>query len=373
MASLAAALGSERVCCLTGVPGGIGSLTVDSGPRIYRRPRAFAQSPVSQAFGWGATFAEIMFRDNPSAVQLATVRDGDLGLWMRRWFGLPYLVYAHGNEILEALESTWPKVRLSLQNAHRVVAVSRFTAALVEKAGVDPDRVEIMHPGCDVQHFRPLPTNVHLQQTLFGSRQPTHVILTVGNLVTRKGHDTVLQALPRVRQSLPSVAYLIVGDGPNRNSLEILARELGVADSVIFAGRAQSEDLPQIYALADVFIMPSREQLETCDVEGFGMVYIEANACGKPVIGGRSGGTTDAIIDGVTGFLVNPLDPEAVAQLLIKLLTDADLARNLGQQGRSRAVAEFSWPKVGDRVREILDSMLKENSIRRSLSHNNSA
>jgi phosphatidylinositol alpha-1,6-mannosyltransferase len=132
---------------------------------------------------------------------------------------------------------------------------------------------------------------------------------------------------------------------------------------VIFAGRAPAEDLPDIYALADVFVMLSREQLETCDVEGFGLVFLEASACAKPVIGGRSGGIPDAIVDGVTGLLVNPHDPEDIANALARLLMHRDLATRLGQQGRSWVVKYFSWGRAADQVQGILQSVLKESSL----------
>lgn len=174
----------------------------------------------------------------------------------------------------------------------------------------------------------------------------------------------VLVALPKVCQTIPDLMYLIVGDGPQRRQLESLATDMGVRENVIFAGRVGAEDLPEIYALSDVFVMPSREQLETCDVEGFGLVFLEASACAKPVVGGRGGGIPDALVDGVTGLLVNPHDSEDIASTLTRLLTDSDLAMRLGQQGRLRVVKEFNWARVGDRVQGILESTLREKSIR---------
>jgi phosphatidylinositol alpha-1,6-mannosyltransferase len=129
-------------------------------------------------------------------------------------------------------------------------------------------------------------------------------------------------------QAVPDVTYLIVGSGPQAG-LDHLACELGVRDHVIFTGLVPDEDLPAIYALCDVFAMPSRQNLVEHSVEGFGLVFLEANACGKPVIGGRSGGISDAVVDGVTGFLVNPQDPQEIANVLKILLTNRELARRL--------------------------------------------
>jgi phosphatidylinositol alpha-1,6-mannosyltransferase len=201
-----------------------------------------------------------------------------------------------------------------------------------------------------------------LRQKLLGDRYKDQIILSVGNLVPRKGHDMVIQALPKLRQSVPDVTYLIVGQGSYRIQLENLALSLGVRDRVIFGGCVSTQDLPDIYALSDVFVMPSREQLEACDVEGFGLVFLEASACAKPVVGGRSGGIPDAISDGVTGLLVNPHDPEDIANALGQLLTNNDLAIRLGQQGRSWVIKYFDWAGIADRVQGILQSVLTENS-----------
>jgi phosphatidylinositol alpha-1,6-mannosyltransferase len=295
-------------------------------------------------------------------VQLATASESLSGLWLHKWFKLPFVVYAHGNEILEALQRNQYKSRLALQQANRVLAVSQFTAHLVEQVGVEPERIAVVHPGCEVDHFRPLPPSMELRYRLLGAHSRDRVIITVGNLVSRKGHDMVIRALPYVRKYIPEVTYLIVGDGPCRTQLEILATAMGVRDYVIFAGQMPTEDLPAIYALSDVFIMPSRERRVAYDVEGFGLVFLEASACAKPVVGGRSGGTPDAVVDGVTGLLVNPHDPEDIARALIRLLTDYDLASQLGQQGRLRVVRDFTWGHVGNRVQDILDSVPGEKS-----------
>jgi phosphatidyl-myo-inositol dimannoside synthase len=251
-----------------------------------------------------------------------------------------------------------------LQKADRVLAISRFTADLVQKAGVDPSRIDIIHVGCDATRFRPLSARMELRQKLLGDRYRNRVILTVGNLVSRKGHDMVIRALPRLRETVPDITYLVVGDGPHRQQLEALADAVGVRDRVVFAGGVPDSDLPDIYALSDVFAMPSREHVEQCDVEGFGLVFLEANACAKPVVGGRSGGIPEAIEDGATGFLVNPNDSEDIAHAIGRLLTDTSLAIRMGQQGRVRVVNHFTWQKIGDRVQEILDAILQERLIR---------
>ena len=170
----------------------------------------------------------------------------------------------------------------------------------------------------------------------------------------------VIRALPILCGTIPDLSYVIVGDGPFRDQLESLALSLGVRNRVVFLGQVSDEDLPDMYALADVFVMPSRECLSENDVEGFGMVFLEANACGKPAVGGRSGGIPEALVDGVTGFLVDPHDPKGVAAALIRLLTSKDLAESFGKHGRLRAVQDFSWARVAERVLTIMEAALDE-------------
>lgn len=358
MAKLAAALGPDRVCCLTGVAKSGGAADDLSRLRVYRRPAAFAKSKYLKAVPLVTTLIQIMVREKPQVVQLSFAGEGYLGLWLRRCFKLPFVIYAHGNEILTGMQWNPERYRIALQQAYRVLANSKFTAKLVKKAGVDPDRIEIVYPGCDVNFFRPLQPKENLRRKLLGNRYRNRVILTVGNLVARKGHDMVIRAIPKLRESVPDVTYLIIGDGPYRIHLEKIAMDIGVQDCIIFAGQVPDESLPDIYALSEVFVMPSREELGKCDVEGFGLVFLEANACAKPVVGGRSGGIPEAIVDGVTGLLVNPHDPEDIANALKRLLIDRNFAIRLGQQGRDRAARDFNWAVIVDRVQGIIYSSL---------------
>ena len=356
---LAASLGRERVCCLTGVAQKQ-SFVEDNGPNVYRIPSAFSQSKVRKVTGWGSAVTRIMLRERPDVSMLTSIDDASIALWLRKYFRLPFAVFAAGNEILDVIAEKWPKPLKALQTANRVLAVSGYTATLVERAGVDPARIDVIYSGYDADRFRPLPVREDLRRKLLGEHYSDKVILTVGNLVARKGHDVTIKALPCLLRQVPDLSYLIVGDGPNRNHLESLAVELGVRDRVIFAGKLPDEDLPDLYALADVFIMPSRAQLDQKDVEGLGIVFLEASGCAKPVIGGNSGGVPEAILDGVTGLLVDPEDPADVCSALVRVLTDCEFALRLGQQGHSRAVRDFSWSTVAARVHEILDSVRQE-------------
>ena len=359
MAGIAKSLGPERVCCLAGIPGNESADAEVGRVRVTRSARIFQGSKWTRGLRLLAVLAPLILRDRPRALQLATVYEGDIALLLRRLLGMPFLVYAHGNEVLDALTTEWEKLRTTLRTADRVLANSRFTSKLVERAGTDPARIEVVHPGCDTDYYRPLPPVAGLRQRLLPSRPEGPVILTVGHLVARKGHDMVLRALPRVVERLPDVTYLIVGDGPQRSGLEALAKDLGVHDRVVFAGRLSSnDDVRDCYALADVFAMPSRQDLENLDVEGFGIVYIEAGACGKPVVAGRSGGVPEAVLDRQTGILVDPEDPKAISDALTEILADPALATRLGRLGRERAEREFAWPVIAARVDSIIEQMV---------------
>jgi phosphatidyl-myo-inositol dimannoside synthase len=368
MASVVKCLGRAEVCCLTGA--GAKSKEKDwsseieepFGARIYRRPSAFDQAQGLQMLSLGASLTEILIREHPQVVQLATASEGYVALQLNRWLKLPYVIYAHGNEILEAADLAWQKPKWSLQRASRVLANSQFTAGLVAELGVQKDKIAVLHPGCDVERFQPREVTMTFRQQILGEQWNKRVILTIGNLVERKGHDMVIRALPRVLQAVPDVVYLIAGDGRHRAQLERIALDMGVQKNVIFAGQAPDDLLPQIYALADVFIMPSRMRREFCDVEGFGMVFLEASACRKPVIAGRCGGIPDAVVDGVTGLLVDPSNSEDIAKSMIRILLSPGLAEQFGEQGRERVLREFTWDRFAGRLRELLNTIVTEHS-----------
>jgi phosphatidylinositol alpha-1,6-mannosyltransferase len=177
------------------------------------------------------------------------------------------------------------------------------------------------------------------------------VLLTVGRLQRRKGQDMAIQALPRIMKKFPDVKYMIVGSGEEYASLQRLAQDVGVRDRVIFVGRIADGEQAAYYAACDVFLMPNRQIGE--DIEGFGIVFLEAGAAGKPVIGGTSGGTGEAILDEVTGLRVNGENIQEIATAVVELLANPAKARAMGECGRRRVETEFSWESVVERTREV--------------------
>jgi phosphatidylinositol alpha-1,6-mannosyltransferase len=290
-------------------------------------------------------------------IHCAKVLPEGLVAWALHWFsGVPYLLYAHGEEILIALASR--KLACIVPRIYRgaaaVIANSRNTKKLLQDIGVDANRIHVIHPGVDPQSFcvGPQAAQRIRQKHQLGTAP---VLLTVGRMQRRKGQDMVIQALPRIRQRIPQVKYVMVGTGEELNSLIILAQALGVQDSVVFAGSVPDQELAAYYAACDVFIMPNRQIGD--DIEGFGIAYLEAGAAGKPVIGGKSGGTDDAIVDGVTGLRVDGNNSVEIANAVIDLLYTPDRAKAMGMRGRQRVENEFVWDTVVQRTRVVCTAM----------------
>jgi phosphatidylinositol alpha-1,6-mannosyltransferase len=292
------------------------------------------------------------YKENPSVLHVGDLYpQGVCGLLLKKLTGLPYVAYCHGEDI--ALTDRYryqPRMRdMVYGGANAIVANSEFAKASLIRIGIPESRIVKITPGVNLERFSPKPLREDLidKWNLKGKK----VVLTVARLISRKGHDLVLRAIARLIQEVPEAVYLIVGQGPEEQKLRNLAAELGIMDSVRFAGRVPEELLPDCYNLCDVFAMVNREEANG-DLEGFGMVFLEASATGKPVIGGRSGGTADAIVEGKTGFRVDANQLDELSARLRMLLIDTNLQRQLGNQGRDRAQREFQWR---DRARKLYE------------------
>jgi phosphatidylinositol alpha-1,6-mannosyltransferase len=268
-------------------------------------------------------------------------------------------VAAHGRELLLTPWQALPLAqagydrarRATLSRADGILAGSQFTAGLVRDLGVEPARIRVTHYGTDPSRFQPRDAASLRERLELGSRP---VLLTIARLVARKGIDTVLDALPKVLSVHPDAVYVIAGDGPEADSLKALSRRLGVERAVRFPGVVTDEELSLWYSLADVFVMPSRS--DPPDVEGFGIVFLEAAACERPVVAARAGGIPDAVAHGVTGVLVPPGDSAALGAELMALLSDPARRAELGRRGRERVLADFTWARVVDRTLAALDT-----------------
>jgi phosphatidylinositol alpha-1,6-mannosyltransferase len=180
------------------------------------------------------------------------------------------------------------------------------------------------------------------------------IIISVGRLVHRKGQDRLIESIARLRAEFPEVHLILVGEGPHRERLESIARRNEVRDAITFVGRLQLEQLPLYLSIAEVFAMPSRDRLAGLEVEGLGIVYLEASGCGLPVIVGRSGGAPDAVIDGETGFIVDGEDVVSIADACAQLLRNPSYARAMGLKGREWVTSEWSWDRWAAEFRAAL-------------------
>lgn len=265
---------------------------------------------------------------------------------------VPYVLYAHGEEILTGVTSRklrWLIPRI-YNGATAIIANTSHTKSLLEGIGVQLRKVHVIHPGVDARAFQvsnEAASTIRQRHNLGDS--PT--LLTVGRLQRRKGQDAVIKGLPRIVQKIPTVKYVIVGTGEEYSALEELVQEVGVTNHVIFAGQVSDEERAAYYAACDVFIMPNRQIAG--DIEGFGIVFLEAGAAGKPVIGGKSGGTGEAIEEGVTGFRVDGTNVEEIVAAVLVLLSNPSKAHTMGENGRRRAEGEFSWEAVVKHTCEV--------------------
>jgi phosphatidylinositol alpha-1,6-mannosyltransferase len=230
----------------------------------------------------------------------------------------------------------------------------RLATALTPAAAA---RMTRLHPGVDASVFRPDPAARAAIRDRHGlGGRP--VVVCVSRLVRRKGQDTLLRAWPGVLEKIPDAALLIVSGGPYAKTLHQLAERTGVTSSVRFTGPVPQAELPAYYAAGDVFAMPCRTRRGGLDVEGLGIVYLEASATGLPVVGGDSGGAPDAIEDGETGYVVGGRDVAALVDRLVALLEDPAGAKAMGDKGRAWVERDWSWDLTASRLRALIDEVL---------------
>lgn len=285
------------------------------------------------------------------------VRAGPMALVWQLLSGRPYDVWVYGGETspqFTSMRSLTRLLHLVLQRARTVFTNSQYTTREMLAFGLGEEAVVELPLGVERSVFYPQQKSpAHLQRYALAGKV---VFTTIGRLVERKGVDMMLRALGELRDELPPWHYLIVSDGPYRPRLEELVGELGLQQQVTFTGYVDQTELVAYYNLCDVFAMPNRqvghESESSLSVEGFGMVFLEAAACGKPVIAGRSGGAVYALEDGYNGFLVDPQDVDDLKRAIRELL---DPARRdaMGEAGIEFA-RRFDWGKSADILRSYL-------------------
>ncbi len=285
------------------------------------------------------------------------ISNGVGGLLCKRLFLIPYVVWVCGSETVRLGKNRFMLYLLKrvLDGAERIIVNSEFTREEYLSFGVEEDKIAKINPGVDTSLFRPMERSAQLLKKFGLSGKK--VMLTVSRLDERKGHDMVIEALGDIVKSAPDAAYLIVGKGREEERLKGLVKRLGFEKLVVFAGYVPDEELPLYYNLSDLFILPNRITRESRlkgDYEGFGIVFLEASACGKPVIGGRTGGAGDAVEEGKSGFLIDPDSKDEIIRVVTELLGDEEMSKKLGSYGRKRAVESFDWKVLAKELETVL-------------------
>lgn len=332
------------------------SLAAGQPVEVVRRP--LGNSTLTQ-YPLGAVWLQAeMLRLRPAAVIVTDLLAHRIVCLGTSLGSSRLLVLAHGTDS-EINFSEGPCKRLLFTRlypmADRIIANSRYTAGLLEARGIERGKIDVILPGIDVSLFsRPADPRMIRRRYRLDSKR---VLLTVGSLSARKGHRLVLAALPTILKRAPDTVYLVVGEGEMRPELEREIEQRGLSRNVILAGACMDEELPHFYDACDVFLLPNTQQGSL--VEGFGIVYLEAGARGKPVIGCRNAGVPEAVVDGVTGCLIDRFDAGLLADAVLNLLTDRDRADRLGREGRRRSLAEFGYDRLGRQLAESLKSSLE--------------
>lgn len=282
-------------------------------------------------------------REKPDMLLVGQILPLGTIAWMLRK-KIPYAVFLHGMDVLSAMQSPRKRwlAKNILEQAKFIITNSDFTGRQLTAHGLSlNEKVLRVYPCPQL----PQPSSSETLDTLrrkFGL-SGKKIILTMGRVVKRKGHDMMIRALPKILEAVPEAIYVVAGLGPHLDTLTKTATDLKIQHAVRFVGGVSDEERDALLKLCDVFAMPSRQVGP--DVEGFGLVFLEAALHGKPAIGGRSGGIPEAVIDGQTGLLVNPEDVDDIARAAIKLLTDGTLREKLGEQAKTRTEKEFTWEK----------------------------
>ncbi|BBY76663.1 GDP-mannose-dependent alpha-(1-6)-phosphatidylinositol monomannoside mannosyltransferase [Mycolicibacterium parafortuitum] len=234
-----------------------------------------------------------------------------------------------------------------------VTYISAYTRRRFSSAFGPDAALEYVPPGVDTERFVPDEVaRAEMRARYRLGQRP--VVVCVSRLVPRKGQDMLIRALPAIRQRVPGAALVIVGGGPYRNSLHRLAHDFGVAEDVVFTDGVPGEELPAHHAMADVFAMPCRTRGYGLDVEGLGIVYLEASATGVPVVAGRSGGAPETVVDGETGLVVDGWNVGEIAASVADLLSDPDRAAAMGAAGRQWVVDNWRWSRQAERLAALL-------------------
>ncbi len=291
------------------------------------------------------------------------IPQGLIGIIVKRIFNRPLIVGTFPVEIA-LTQSKYrfmiPALQLVFQIADIIIPNSNFTKKEIERMGVDRDKLKMVYPGVDPNKFNPNLDGTFIRDEYNCSGDP--ILLTVCRLVERKGIRYLIDALPSIKKEFPKVQLVIVGDGPEINSLIAQAKRLGVMNSTKFCRTVPDTELPYFYSIADIFILPAIIDSKG-DTEGLGVVMLEAMATEVPVVASRVGGIPEALNYGNVGILIEQKNPKQIAETVISILNDNELRKSLGKKGRDWVMQNFSWDHLAKQIAKIFKQSLNRKSL----------
>jgi phosphatidylinositol alpha-1,6-mannosyltransferase len=289
-------------------------------------------------FQWVISGFGMIIRCRPDIVHIGEYNYSFIAAMLGKLiFRTPYILYTYAEEVtyLTTRPLRFRIFQFALKNASGVITVSEYTRNLLIECGAQPERIHKILPAVGEMKRRVLPRADLDRVRDHYKLQDRRVLLTIGRLEERKGHLSVIEALPEILESFPNTVYLIAGTGPFEASLKAQVVRAGLSATVIFSGRVSDDEIAAFYEICDVFVMPHRQLENTLDTEGCPTVFLEAGAHGKAVIGGNAGGVADAILDGKTGYIVDGTRAVQIAEKVMVLLRDGKLADAMGAAGRA--------------------------------------
>ena len=267
-----------------------------------------------------------------------------MGHALRKSGATKIIALTHGHEVWWAKVFPFNVAMKRIGNSvDHLTYLGEFTRSAISQALTQKSASSMIKigPGIDTSHFIPRPDG--MQKRFVLGLEQKKIIMSVGRLVHRKGQDKLIEAMPAILKKVPSAHLVLVGEGPYKNHLEKLVSKFELNEYVTFVGRISYENLPSYLSAADLFVMPSRSRFFGLEVEGLGIVYLEASACGIPVIAGNSGGAPDAVLEGVTGLCVDGTNVSQIADAVIEICSDAARASQMGAAGRNWIVDNWRW------------------------------
>jgi N-acetyl-alpha-D-glucosaminyl L-malate synthase BshA len=274
--------------------------------------------------------------------------------------GNPLVISMHGRDVYVNPEAgfivptLWyvkPFLHFAFKYADQLIAVSNNCLNHALSVGAPIEKMQVIYNGANVSRFFPSNEGIDEIRAKYNIPLDAKLLLTVRSLTFRKGLDVFIRCIPKILEDEPKTVALIVGDGPERENLKTLAKELGVWDKIIFSGHVPNAQLPSYENSCDLFVIPSRE-------EGFGVAAAEAMACGKPIVGTTAGGLNETIDHNRTGLLVEPDNPKQLAEAIKRILNNDELATQLGDNAREKVLTDFNWDHIAQRTIEVYKQVL---------------